>query len=139
MPDWDEMSPRERDALVAEEVMEMTPCPHYERVNFGAAGGPMLQRDNEACDCDGETYPEDAIGSIHGTIGGCPHFTTDISAAWRVVEEMRDDDYWFKLLIDYSPERVKATCRGEVSSFRDSDRVPEAICLAALRAKGVSV
>lgn len=62
-----------------------------------------------------------------------PHFSTDISAAWEVVEKMRPD--W---TLDF-----RATCEGYFASFDNMSQTFEhfsresaahAICLAALKA-----
>jgi hypothetical protein len=113
---WSDMSPRERDALVAEKVM----------------GWKWLR------DIDDEYYvfATDDNQYNNRVVGHdfCPSET--ISAAWEVVEKMdewivqraRDGDYW-------------VTVRFGESWYLSGwvKRAPEAICKAVLKAVGVDV
>lgn len=70
-----------------------------------------------------------------------PHYSTDIAAAWKVVEAMyeqglvvliksdglrrRDDEKRYTILVSQIDHRI------------DSDTAPHAICLAFLNAKGI--
>jgi hypothetical protein len=97
---WAEMTPRERDALVAEKVMGFVVHPH----------GGVWDGKNPA------TYRTDF------------HPSTDISAAWEVVEKFkngpRDDAY--HSFYDNATMSIYAI-------------TPERICLAALKAVGVDI
>jgi hypothetical protein len=105
---WSDMSPRERDALVAVNVM-----------GWEVVRGTVVPPGYESW-----SKPE------------VPSYTTDISAAWEVVEKMdewivqraRDGDYWVTVRFGES-----WYLSGWVKS------APEAICLAALKAVGVDV
>lgn len=57
-----------------------------------------------------------------------PHFSTDIAAAWEVVEKMRREGYIFD--IEIRKDYVGVNCE-------HCESAPLAICLAALRAVGV--
>lgn len=68
-----------------------------------------------------------------------PHYTTDIAAAFSVLEAMRREGYVVRMDSDfdmywgitlYNPKMAGA-------SHANASSLPEAICLAALRAKGV--
>jgi len=77
----------------------------------------------------------------------CRPYSTDIKAAWEVVEEFgcigKDGIRWWKLeqaptgkyyimLRDYAQN-------GEISYYAEADTAPHAICLAALKAMGIEV
>lgn len=120
---WSELSPRERDALVAEKVMGFTvtdwPTGKSFPVTSAIAAGVLSERQESRI----------------------PHYTTQIAAAWEVVEKLRrekmlvtvvsdEDGGWNAEMWDYNNRQS-----GEV--FAES--APEAICLAALRACGVEI
>lgn len=112
---WDEMSARERDALVAEKI-------------FGTPLDPY--RPGWVIDGNIRTYLK--------------NYTTDISAAWEVVEKMRERGHdfdagaWNKMKPVWSARFPKEDVN---NSHYDSlgDTAPEAICKAALRTVGVEV
>lgn len=116
---WSEMTERDRDALVAEKVMGWTR--HYPSIAW------------EGCDHwwvrPGETDPHRGIGKL-------PDYTTDIAAAWRVMERMRG--LGFYVILEGDPSDGRWTCtmgRNEDpidTTEVDMDTAPEAICLAAL-------
>ena len=65
-----------------------------------------------------------------------PKYSTDIAAAWKVVEKMKNN-HWPFYLANYDN---KWSCQfAKDSSHAISDQVPHAICLAALKAKGVEI
>lgn len=134
-----EMKPgRELDALVAEKVM-----------------GLVVDLDNSKY-FDGTqvaTRKEDfgAIGEAVQTISGVyhprlswplPHYSTDIAAAWEVVERLSAENWIFDLLEGAhegaSPWRAHFMREGERSNGY-GDSAPHAICLAALKAVGVKI
>lgn len=66
-----------------------------------------------------------------------PHYSTDISAAWEIVNKLIEEDIFIKLSwcegweIDvYNPEKKRTYFLAENKS------APKAICLAALKAVG---
>ena len=73
-------------------------------------------------------------------------FTTDLSTAWDLVDELETDGFWFSLV--RRTEHVQDPDPTWVASFRCvwggtrgdyeamGDTVPLAICIASLRAKG---
>ena len=113
---------RELDALVAEKVMGLTVCR------------------NEACEgCDSDMW------MLDGTIWSrdpLTHYSTDISAAWEVVEKVRSEGQRIDLWDGPSGWRVRFAT--ESRAHRPpvpcaSESVAHAICLAALKAVGYEV
>lgn len=110
---WNEMSPRERDALVAEKVM--------------------------GNDYNDPKYFNSSNNNIRVWDDDLPRYTTDIAAAWEVVEKLRPD-----ILLNVQPYGDFWHCKAftvhmhELAHTR-AKSAPEAICLAALRAKGVEI
>lgn len=142
---WNEMSPRRRDALVAEYIMGAM----WWRSSTTGRRALFIEQPPEwfTEKADGT---EPLVGDWN-TYGGFPAYTTDIAAAWEVVEKVHDDEFWLKLthrthyyetgedapMWDAWFRCVRAGIRGDHVAKRAT--APEAICLAALRAKGVDV
>ncbi|WP_206922906.1 BC1872 family protein [Alicyclobacillus suci] len=117
--DWATMTQRQRDALVAEQVM----------------GYQVVSYDGLLVSWDGG---DDIWSGVNR--GGVPSYTTDISAAWEVVEQLRTRFY---VDIELSEPALGVTvglsdADGQVECTTCAS-APEAISLAALRAKGVDV
>jgi hypothetical protein len=111
--EWDELSPRERDALVAEHVMGWKPSPTL-------IDGWVLQ--------DG----------THINHGGF-HPSTNIADAWQVVEKFKQEKLTFIeiSLSNYSCKTLISTPNGNYEV--EAPTATEAICKAALRACGVDI
>jgi hypothetical protein len=111
---------RELDAMVAEKVMGL---------ETGASG-------------DNAWILGDALYVIDdGHAAVLPHYSTDIAAAWLVVEKMRADGWHFELsdrdAVDEQPFWVEfATKEYERGGQSWQAAAPHAICLAALKAVG---
>jgi hypothetical protein len=118
---WAEMTPRERDALVAEKVMGWT------KIWYNADSD-----DHPEADCANGLCPD-------GTYTSIPFFTTDISATWGVVEKMHQDGFLFDLSNSVGAGYIAQFYKGNyyVSGYIKS--APEAICIAALKVVGVDV
>lgn len=109
--DWNKLTPRERDALIAKKVMG------YE--------------DNRPTGRPGEMYgindwyaPGKAVWMLD-----VPEYTTDIKAAWEIVEKLKtNDDDLFELHRDKGEWICSFFCN---EAFR-VNHPAEAICLAAL-------
>lgn len=123
---WDEMSVRDRDALVMEKVFgwkqTSTSC------RCGASIAWMKPRETGAWE-----------------MAGCvchhkPSVTTEIAAAWQVVMEMRSDVWDMVFEIDEHMWRCsfKRPFHRHIGKAVEKT-APEAICLAALRAVGVDI
>ena len=130
----------ELDHLVAEKVMGRIPCDRWTEMNFGSAGGPVLRKN-----CDHENcYSTLEIGSIHGTIGGCPRYSSKIHLAWEVVkhlqsqgydlmlESLRSGEEWSAIFI---PSAAAATGASSYEGLArsSSSSAETAICLAAMK------
>lgn len=131
---------REMDALVAQLIMGLIPCEKWYYANFGAGGGPVSVKG--PCNHD-NCYP----ASERLPFGGPRHYSTDIAAAWEVLEEMNrrenrngvyaaphygnieffDGDYIVKI-----QGRIPSDTGGVVNATGDT--APLAICRAALLA-----
>ena len=70
-----------------------------------------------------------------------PHYSTDIAKAWEVVEEMNPEYNFFIRMLHRPAVRVirKEYMGHENTSTIFDESAPMAICLAALKAKGVEV
>ena len=121
---------RELDALVAEQVMGWTAC------------DPAQESRPWEC---GDERPSVRTGM--GIPPGesdrneIPHFSTDIAAAWEVVEKLDRDGHtmemdkrdagWVVRFVDYSKDPILSM---EITDTAPT--APLAICLAALKAVG---
>lgn len=97
---------RELDALIAEEVMGW-------RIFPDGPNGEMHTIDANQCEC--HEYD-------------IPHYSTDIAAAWKVVEKLSQIGSVFK---DENPFWGCALASGEIIQGVSA---PHAICLASLKA-----
>lgn len=123
---WAEMTPRQRDALVAEKVLgwqwyTMEDCNILTDINFYYVGSPYKRGKQGAVD--------DLSGG--GVCQAVPHFTTDIAAAWPVMEYVEG--------LEISRDENRWCVRYDGAFVVVADTAMEAISLAALRAKGVEV
>ena len=127
---------RELDAIIAENVMEIVPCDSWDRP-IGVIPG---LRAPPQCAHDGACYSAE-LGPLH--------FSTDIAAAWRVVEKLLAtplDDGDYPLAVVVRAERRLCSqpsyfCTIEAGVANEDieaygSTAAEAICLAALKARG---
>ena len=117
------MTNRELDQLVAEKVMGWKPYRN-----------PDLKQDYFRW--------ENAFGAICSD-ADLPTYTTSIVAAWKIVEKM-NQERWVMRLETWDTEAGCEFSRAEtdqIVSHRTScvDTAPMAICIAALKAKGIEV
>lgn len=105
------MTDRKLDALVAEKVMGMK---FYE-------ARPM--------------FASDLYTDERGVIVDLPFYSTNIAAAWGVVEKLRDIAYPFSMDCDHKGRWFVHGANEDCLGFDYS--APRAICLAALKAIGV--
>jgi hypothetical protein len=139
-----DMSDRELDALVAEEVMEWR--------------WRAFKSDRNAPKWAKDIYPPDAIELEWPDEPGAPplaelpylrsahyldmpHYSSDIAAAWQVVEKMREN--WF-IAISTTIEGgwmviIRRHGYSNTLEVTSIDSAPRAICLAVLKALGVEV
>lgn len=123
---------RELDALVAEKVMGW-------KFTGGFSTDPELGSDRWATDSNGhERFYQDV-----------PYYSTDIAAAWEVVEIL-SDRFDFRVhtragytgkwvAFGYNPQKSKEMQEGDFQYGVFKSSLPHAICLAALKTVGVDV
>lgn len=116
----EELKPgRELDALIAEKVM----------------GLEVLS--NKDCYISGER--KDMSGEITRIASVIPGYSTEIKAAWEVVEKIGSNEQW-QINIEYRQDEgywvfIKERISSGAGTFvADSITAPHAICLAALKA-----
>lgn len=130
MPKWDEMSPRERDILVATRVMGL---PEPMESPFNGKWIHHVAR---------ETYPGSGVfKEDRDRQSELRSYTTDISAAWEVVEKMQQK-YTYSLSHETHWDFYQAWLEnpvGDEFANANAPTMPEAVCLAALRALGVDM
>lgn len=81
----------------------------------------------------------DALVDEHVMGWGCyivPNYSSDITAAWEVVEKMEGE--WFNLSAA-SPKGWYAAFGSPDNESTYGDTAPLAICLAALKTKGIDI
>lgn len=113
---------RKIDALVAEHTFEMT---YSERWLTWWADDPSGMPGWR----DGEVIWEKL-----------PHYSTDIAAAWEVLEKMKSSVALIELTeSEYAKARASFLPFSGDAVIADENEMPLAICLAALKVKGVEV
>lgn len=122
---WDKMSDTEKNILVAKEIMGLVPC------------------DDPVGRCEGAKHDPPLCWGTGEAGSDLLPYTTDISAAWQVVEKMRSkylEFYMNTLGSDLWECEVEI---GEGDNFivvnAKSQNPCEAICCCALRAEGVEI
>ena len=86
--------------------------------------------------------PKDDGNPINNPMGGSNRcYSTYISDAWLVVEKMMEDNYVIKLQAEESDGGDWSCWFGKRKSFgkAQENKVCMAICLAALRTKGIKI
>jgi hypothetical protein len=126
--DWTKMTARKRDALVSTKVMEL-PEPEYNKRT-----DRMLHHFIE------ETWPGSGkFKENTDKMRTLKPYTTDISAAWEVVEKLREEweveIYVYKNHYAVQLSKPNSGPRHEVMD----ESLPDCISQIALRAKGVDV
>lgn len=120
------MDNREIDKLIAEKVMGWRVFKTTEE--WQKAGSPTGQKITVL-----DQTPKFEI----------PHYSTDIAAAWQVVEKMHSDGNHVQVWRNKNNNFWRASMRFEHGKwgkyFTQANTAPLAICLAALKAIGVTV
>ena len=83
-----------------------------------------------------------SIVNQHDELDAPNFYSTDISAAWEVVEKMENYFELTKIVIELAKTKTVYTAKiliGNDSFKVHSESAPHAICLAALKAKGVEI
>jgi hypothetical protein len=136
MKKWADMSSRERDALVAEKVM-----------------GLEVKRGRELKGTDLPEWLDEPFTPGKDNLYGTPYqqwwkipaYSTDIAAAWLVVEKLDlfrklGNDYCAALLTKHEKWEIMVLTGMAINdneTIAEADTVPEVICIAALKACGV--
>lgn len=115
---WNSMQPRERDAWVAEKVMGL-----------------------ELSDNMLAAYPKYRLPDYPDYFRDVPNYSTDISAAWEVIEKPEIMD---RIQVGLYPTSfgkwiAKSYMAGYENCRIQADSAPEAICLATLIAQGEEI
>jgi hypothetical protein len=137
-PQYDALSPREKDALVAEHVMGW-------RVRKSKYGHWVVSVPGEDSSRE-DGYGLDQFDGMTGRnierqwwdeIDDVPAYTSDISAAWKVVDKMliAGADARMMSMLDGGWRTAFMTTQELHEAAADS--APESICAAALIARGV--
>lgn len=142
------MTNREIDALVAEKVMGYRFVQNRSHSGIRQVEAILPTRLNEPILTNAVPVDHSAWDGAW-QIGSVPAYSTDIAAAWTVVEKMRERGLWAKITSPFSPEDMTYWCGftpmnmtgwNGVPDFKaKADNAPMAICLAALAAVGVKV
>lgn len=161
---WLEMSKRERDALVAEKAMGWRwmryPAPNNPELKLTGLFPPEApERICVANGYDQVWEPSDTDAPRFSNWYACvwwengelqrgiPHYSTDIAAAWRVVERLQQRGLTVVVRNGSTLGRHYGGCVVRVLDFKEKqkwealslDSAPEAICLAALKAHGIEL
>lgn len=114
---WDELSPQERNALVAKHVFG-------HNVRTSENGMPYKLVYNE--------FTEEEYSMA------VDNYTTDINHAQQVIRKMHEEDYLMEIHDARGFDSYVQCSFGEYES-NEHETIAEAVCLAALRAKGVDI
>lgn len=162
------MTDRELDALVAEKVMGRTVVGRATIVSVEGCDTVMTDVGPEGWSCAAETGPVmvgdpcwckdveppddqddrakyDAQMSRFGHLSYCleavPWYSTDIAAAWQVVEKLRPRTFRLEFDTDYGINKRTGwtVCINAHCLVQFAATAPRAICLAALKAVGHTV
>jgi|SRR5882762_4291372 len=151
---WDELSAEQRDRLVHEKVMgHAAVCPGKLIASHvkvpSRAGGTAYSYWQIACDtCElvGYSDSEDNIPKEHPPKVDVPKYSTDMNAAWKIVEKLyeqfdmcifMDAGYPYKYGITAYKREVNTSIKVGYGYSKTS--ASEAICLAALKVVGVEI
>jgi hypothetical protein len=90
------------------------------------------------------TFDDLIMSGDHLRIVTLPHYSTDIAAAWLVVEQMikasTNGDFHLEHLGPKDEgDWTCGTCRDDPSTWATADTAPLAICKAALKSVGIDV
>jgi hypothetical protein len=106
---------REMDALIAKNIFEWT-IVKTKRNNWFELQSGLWKPDDGATDF--------------------PHYSTDIAAAWQVIEKMRGEESGMRVYRIESMSYWQFGFRG--APWAEADTAPLAICRAALKTVGVT-
>ena len=76
---------KDMDMLIEEKIFKRHPCDKWYLLQMTVEGGIYMHGDS-VCEYDNKCYMEN----------NPPKYSTNISAAWKVVVKMENDDYWWE-------------------------------------------
>lgn len=126
----------ELDALVAEKVMGLVPCEHWTILHHGGLSGAAYWLQSGSCPTHGG-HPEEPQSCYPRE--QCCQYSTNIQAAWQVLESLKDWRFSLHGPCDEVPQWCATFTNYGYRSFQDlqveerADTAPLAICLAALK------
>lgn len=125
---------RELDVLIAEKVMGWKLYCYEGDVYAHEPGQYGDAAKNDGWCWEGDTYPENRESHQFAP-------STDIAAAWEVVEKLSTNGWAVKMQIGFDSSRYYWDCEVfiEESHYGSAKTAPHAICLAALKAAGVKL
>ena len=136
------LEPRERDALVATEVMGWHEYPAHLWGELWQDGWPF----HRPCEQCHEVWVEEKEEPATPCEPYISRYTTSIADAWQVVEKMREDRNWSFEIHRWSNKEAGREnglwaswfypLVGSCAGCEAGDTAPLAICIAALKAKG---
>jgi len=138
---WSEMSTEERNRLVAEKVMGTLQCLDKRAWQKG----PVQVAQGWQCLSCGAWGTGMAPGQHDKPDEMIPHYTTDINAAWQIVEAGKFHSVELECYLPKNTEQALYRCfilvvaEGQPYKQYASKTAQEAICLASLKACGVRV
>lgn len=125
------MSQNHRDALVAHHVMEFK-VTNVSNNGLWVTIHNLRQVEGSSC-----KYL-DGLPVRYGYMESIPDYTTDISAAWEVVEKMQEHSVYVTDVAYFPADKKQWTFQFGINRAYAST-MPEAICKAALKAVGVDI
>ena len=141
---------REIDRLIAERIFGVRPCKEWKKVSLGSAGGPALMHGDwmKPVKHDHECYPDiEEVQTMQGTIGGPARYTTDIAAAWQLVDKMHERGFGIVIARGAEDSKYEVEMKPAQSEYAKEEMsiafteatAQLAISLAALKACGLDV
>jgi len=138
MINWQTLTPRERDALVAEKVMGWVWLKYPKEDEWAQ----IYLKEGRI------SYWMDGVCTINTTnkdeTPNCPFYTTSIKTAWVIIDKM-DSEGWVWDLNSHAGWRVRIAkySSPDQAIYECSQKfvktLTESICIAALRAKGLKI
>jgi hypothetical protein len=144
MKKWSEMSPKQRDRMVAEKIMGYTVRKHGYYDGGFQSSSSVKRPAYYLFDAEGNAdWHREHISEV-AAWAGCPSYTTDMGAAWSVVRRMdtvhKDRFVPFAVylgLLTVHLEDVPSPRAFQMNLGRLSKITPEDVCFAALKALGI--
>jgi hypothetical protein len=139
----------EIDRLIEERIFGTKACNEWKQVSLGNASGPALVHGDwtNPVKHDYECYPDiQGVQTMQGKLGDPPQYTTDIAAAWQLVERMYQRGFSTLIVRDAEDSQYEVEMRSTLPEDTKEERIvfrettaQLAICLAALKAYGLDV